>query len=169
MKKHNGMRPHDIMVLLKIAAKGKSDWLMKDLAQELVISQSEISESLNRSMLAGLLASDKRFLMRSALLEFLQYGMPYVFPQRPGAIVRGMVTAHSAPPLNNLISGSDQFVWPWAKGQHRGQSIEPLHPSAPIASQNDTLLHELLALVDCLRLGRIREQNLALEQLKIKI
>lgn len=35
MKKHSGMRPHDIVVLLKIAAKKDSDWLMKDLAHEL--------------------------------------------------------------------------------------------------------------------------------------
>ncbi len=30
MKKHNGMRPHDIVILLKIAAKGDAPWLMKD-------------------------------------------------------------------------------------------------------------------------------------------
>ena len=49
MKKHNGMRPHDIVILLKIAAKGKTQWFMKDLSYELSISASEISESLNRS------------------------------------------------------------------------------------------------------------------------
>ena len=47
MKKHSGMRPHDIVVLLKIAAKEDQSWLMKDLSIELGISASEISESLN--------------------------------------------------------------------------------------------------------------------------
>lgn len=42
------MRPHDIVVLLKIAVKGDKSWLMKDLSFELGISASEISESLNR-------------------------------------------------------------------------------------------------------------------------
>jgi hypothetical protein len=37
------MRPHDIVVLLKIASKGKTSWLMKDLSYELGISASEIS------------------------------------------------------------------------------------------------------------------------------
>ena len=47
MKKHSGMRPLDVVILLKIASKGKQDWFMKNLAYELEISASEISESIN--------------------------------------------------------------------------------------------------------------------------
>lgn len=47
MKKHNGIRPHDIAILLKIASKDQQNWYMKDLAYELGISASEISESIN--------------------------------------------------------------------------------------------------------------------------
>lgn len=60
MKKHNGMRPHDVIVLVKIALKKDNSWMMKDLANELAISSSEISESLTRSVYAGLLSSDKK-------------------------------------------------------------------------------------------------------------
>ena len=67
MKKHSGMRPHDIVVLLKIAAKGKKTWLMKDLSYELGISASEISESINRSVIAGLISYDKKKLMKLIL------------------------------------------------------------------------------------------------------
>ena len=169
MKQHKGMRPQDVVILLKIAAKGKQEWYMKDLAHELGISQSEVSEGLNRSMLAGLLAADKRKLMKSALLEFLQYGLRYVYPQKPGAIVRGLATAHSAPPLNEEISSEEKYVWPWAQGQDRGQSIEPLHPSVPEACQKDKQLYELLALTDAIRLGRAREQKLAIAALKKRI
>ena len=45
MRKHNGMRPQDIVVLLKIAAKKNAPWMMKDLAAELKISPSEVSEA----------------------------------------------------------------------------------------------------------------------------
>jgi hypothetical protein len=38
-----------------------------------------------------------------SLLEFLQYGLKYVYPQHPGSIVRGMPTAYSAPPFNKEI------------------------------------------------------------------
>lgn len=169
MKEHKGMRPQDIVILLKIASKGKENWYMKELAQELGISQSEVSESLHRSVLAGLLAADKRRLMKSALLEFLQYGLGYVYPQKPGAIVRGLATAHSAPPLNKEISSQEDYVWSWAKGSDRGQSIEPLHPSVPEACTKDPQLYELLSLTDALRLGRKREKALAIEELKKRI
>jgi predicted transcriptional regulator len=169
MKKHSGMRPHDIVVLLKIAAKGKQNWFMKDLSYELNISASEISESLNRSKFAGLIAPNKKNIMRLALMDFLEYGIKYVYPQRPGAIVRGIPTAHSAPPLNNIIKSEEHYVWPYAKGETRGQAIEPLYTSVVEAVQIDKRLHELLALVDALRVGRAREKEIAIHELKIRI
>lgn len=169
MKKHNGMRSLDIVVLLKIIAKANNNLLMKDLAYELGISQSEISESLNRSMLAGLIAQDKRSVMKRSLYEFLKYGIKYVFPQLPGAITRGIATAHSAPPLKSMIKSDDVFVWPYAKGNERGQSIEPLHRSVPEAVQKDMKLYELLALVDAIRIGRKREKSLAIRELESRI
>ena len=60
MKKHSGMRPHDVVILLKIISKDKEPWFNKDLANELYISQSEVSESLNRSKIAGLFEADKK-------------------------------------------------------------------------------------------------------------
>ncbi len=166
MKKHNGMRPQDVVILLKIAAKGKKSWRMKDIASELGISASEVSESFNRSILAGLLNSDKQQLMKSALVEFLQHGLKYVFPQKPGALVRGIPTAHAAPPLQQLIQSDELYVWQWAEGKTRGQSVEPLHPAVPKACLRDAKLYELLALTDALRLGRVREQKLAIEELQ---
>ena len=163
------MRPHDIVILLKIAAKGKKQWYMKDLAQELGISHSEVSESLNRSVLAGLLINDKSAIVKGALLEFLQSGLRYVYPQKPGAMVRGLATAHSAPPLNKQIVSQEKYVWPWAQGKDRGQSVEPLHTSVPEACAKDKYLYELLALVDALRLGRAREQKLAMAALKERL
>ncbi len=169
MKKHSGMRPQDIVVLLKIAAIKNEQWYMKDLAYELVISASEVTESLNRSVLAGLLAADKKTLMRNVLLDFLIYGLKFVFPQKPGAMVRGMATAHSAFPLNQLITSDEKYVWTWAEGEERGFAVEPLHPNVPKACRKDSGLYELLALVDALRLGKIREKNLAIEELRKRL
>lgn len=169
MKKHNGMRPHDIIVLLKIAAKGSESWLMKDLAHELSISASEVSESLHRSAFAGLISNNKRNLMISGLLEFLQYGLKYAFPQQPGALVRGMPTAHSAKPMSEFISSSEAVVWPYAKGKTRGQAIEPLYQGVPEACMRDKSLYELVALTDALRIGKARERALALEELKRRL
>jgi predicted transcriptional regulator len=169
MKKHSGMRPHDIAILLKIASKGKKSWYMKDLAYELKISASEISESINRSVLAGLISSDKKTLNKLALLDFLKSGLKYVYPQQPGAMVRGIGTAHSAPPLNNQIMSEEQYVWPFAKGNIRGQAIEPLHPKTPDACLKDSTYYELMALADAVRVGKAREQHLAFEIIKERI
>ncbi|MFS4492909.1 hypothetical protein [Maribacter sp. 2308TA10-17] len=169
MKKHSGMRPHDIVILLKIAAKGSEKWYMKDLSHELSISASEVSESINRSKFAGLIAPDKKHLMRLALCDFLEYGLRYVYPQQPGALVRGIPTAHSAPPLNTIIVSNEHYVWPYAKGELRGQAIEPLYPTVIEAVRKDEKLHELLALVDGLRVGRAREKAIAIKELKLRI
>jgi predicted transcriptional regulator len=169
MKKHSGMRPHDIVVLLKIASKKDDAWLMKDLAIELGISASEISESLNRSSVAGLIAQNKKRLMKLALLDFLVHGLRYVYPQKPGAIVRGIVTAHSALPLSKEIASNEIHVWPYAEGDVRGELIEPLHPKVPEACLKDPLFYELMALCDALRVGRVREKNLAIEELKKRL
>lgn len=169
MKRHSGMRPHDIPVLLAIASLQGGDWLMKDLAEVLGISRSEVTESLNRSAQAGLLSADKKKLMRSALLEFLQFGLPYVFPQKPGALVRGIPTAHSAPPLNKQIVSEDNYVWPHSKGSMRGQAIQPLYENVVGLVQKNEPLYELLALSDALRVGKVRERELAIEALKKRI
>ncbi|MGB5322911.1 hypothetical protein [Lutimonas sp.] len=169
MKKHSGMRPHDIAILLKIASKGTEKWYMKDLANELQISASEISESINRSIIGGLISSDKRTLKKLALLDFLRSGLRYVYPQQPGAITRGLETAISAPPLNNEFFSDENFVWPYGKGNVRGQAIEPLHPKTPEACLHDSKYYELMALTDAIRIGKAREQNLAFDILKDKI
>lgn len=169
MNKHNGMRPQDLVVLLKIATLKDQNWYGKDLATALFISSSEVSESLNRSAYAGLLDAGKRKLMRQTLLEFLEHGLKYVYPQQPGPIVRGMPTAHSAPPLNNLIQSKEYFVWPDALGEQLGQAIEPLHPGVVKAAKQDSELYELLSLIDTLRIGKVREQQIAMQELNNRI
>ena len=163
------MRPQDIVILLKIASLGKSPWYMKDLAYSLGISQSEISESLNRSAYAGLINTDKRILMKNALMELLEFGLKYIFPQQPGPVVRGLPTAHSAPPLDAVIDSTEIFVWPDPFGESRGQAIEPLHPGVPEASKKDEQLYQLLSLTDAIRVGKAREYQLAVSELKDRI
>jgi len=163
------MRPHDIVILLKIAAKGTEPWLMKDLSMELGISASEVSESLHRSVIAGLIAQDKTRLMKLSILDFLEHGLRYVYPQQPGALVRGLPTAHAAPPLNDEIERAEPYVWPYGEGTVRGESIEPLHPKVPEACLKDPVFYEYMALCDALRVGKARERNMAVQELKKRL
>lgn len=169
MKKHRGMRPHDIVVLLKVITIKGDDWLIKDLANELYISQSEVSESLNRSLIAGLISNNRKRVIRSSLFDFLIYGLKYVYPVKPSSFVRGMRTAHSAPPLSDLILSEDVYVWPCLDGDTKGFSIEPLYPNLPKACKADNNLYELLVLIDAIRIGNKREIKFALEELKIRL
>ncbi len=163
------MKPQDIVILLKIIAIDNGNWQQKPVAEALIMSQSEISQSVARMQYAGLLFENGKKVMRSAFLEFLQHGISYVFPQKPGAMVRGVPTAHSALPLNKIILSQENYVWASAKGKIRGQSIIPLFPTVPDAAVKDSQLHELLSLVDALRIGKVRERNLALTELTKRI
>jgi len=163
------MKPQDIVILMKIMAYGENSWSQIQMADHLFMSQSEISQSLARSKYAGLLHADGKSIYRISLMEFLQYGIKYVFPQTPGAIVRGVPTAHSAPPLDSIIQSEEKYVWPSGKGTVRGHSIIPLFPSVVDAVKLDTVLYELLALVDSLRVGRAREKELAITELQKRL
>jgi len=170
MKKHNGMRPQDIVVLLKIISMQNQEWRNIDIANSINLSASEVSEALNRSRFAKLLDGKKKRVNTNSFKEFLVYGLKYVFPVEPGAIVRGMPTAHSAPPISESISqGGEIYVWPYANGIKRGQAIEPLYKTVPEVVQKDKSLYELLALTDTLRVGRAREIKIAIKELEIRM
>lgn len=167
--KQTTISPQDIVVLLKISTYNNQHWEQAPLSKVLCMSQSEISKSVARSKYAGLLDSSGKKVRRLALMELLQYGISYVFPQQPGPIVRGIPTAHSAPPLSEIIVSNEPYVWPSGKGKIRGQSIIPLYPSVVDAVQKDEKLYELLALVDAIRVGRAREKEIAIKELKFRI
>lgn len=166
MRKHNGMRPQDVAILLKIVAAKNEYTQLAKLSNSLFISLSEISESLNRSQIAGLLDQDKKRINRNNLFEFLEHGVRYVFPQKPAGMVRGIVTAHSHPFMKKSITSETNYVWPDIKGETIGLQIEPFYPKQVEAVKEDPLFHKLLALVDVIRVGKVREIKLAVGELK---
>lgn len=170
MKEHNGMKPQDIPVLLYIFQYANGIYKVSDVAHALKISQSEVSESINRSRIAKLIETKKKTVFPRALFEFLVYGLKYVFPVIPGALVRGVATAHSAPPLSTkIVKSSENYVWPYAKGRDRGMAVKPLYKTLPQVCAEYPEFYELMALIDALRLGRRREVNLARSILKKRL
>lgn len=165
-RKHHGTRPQDIVVLIKILTMDDGDWQLKDLANALFISNSEISESLERSAYAGLIDFLKRNVHRGNLLDFLFYGLKYVFPAQPGILARGFPAAHSHPFLQSFISSDQAYVWPSPSGSILGQAITPFYANQVKAAQQDDELYRLLALLDVIRVGKLREKNLAQRALK---
>ncbi|MBE3675004.1 MULTISPECIES: hypothetical protein [Pseudoalteromonas] len=135
------------------------------------ISKSQISLSLNRMYSVGLAKVDRKLQVpktnTKALLEFIAYGIRYVFPAKEGVIGRGIATSIAAPVLRGklMTSGELQPVWSNPRGNTKGMLIEPLHPKVFLAVQQDAQLYAMLALVDAIRIGHPRERNLALEML----
>jgi hypothetical protein len=167
-QKQPTMSPLDVVILIKMLVSAEETLSQSFLARELFISQSEVSKSLHRSRYAGLVVGSYQ-VMAHALVDFIQYGIKYAFPQQPGAVVRGIPTAHSMSPLSEFIESGDGFVWPHGRGHSRGHSILPLYPSVVHAARVDPALHEALAMVDVIRVGKARERQLAIQILRSKL
>jgi hypothetical protein len=159
----------DVVVLLKLLLE-RQKRPYAQVAKELGMSASEVHAAVQRCILAGLIDSQSRSPLRKPLEDYLLHGVRYAFPATPGPVARGIPTAYAAPPLSEQIS-SDELppVWPDPNGTVRGYSVEPLYSSVPKAAKSDSMLYELLALVDALRMGRARERNLAGEALRERI
>lgn len=188
----SGMKSQDLVILLKLAslqdggeqwdiehlrpeAKGDDPYSVRGLEAELGISKSEVNASIRRSLDSGLAVRDRRsgrpIPNRKSLYGFITHGLKFVFPARPGAMMRGLPTAFAAPMLaGDLISGGQyDYVWPAADGEVMGQSVEPLFKSVPHAALKDMRLYEYLALVDAVRLGNPRESSVASQKLSDRL
>ncbi len=136
------------------------------------VSKSEVNASINRSIAIGMARLDRKSKLpkanANALLEFIVHGIKYVFPANPSAIVRGIPTSFAAPVLKGKLMTAGEFiyVWPDAEGDDKGQSVQPLYKTVPMAVKNDQRLYGFLALIDAIRLGQSRERNLAAKQLE---
>lgn len=165
------LKPQDIVILLKVHGFRNHPWTYEELAKSLGMSASEVHAGLKRCEISGLYGASSRQVRPQAVLEFLIHGLKYVFPVQPGAMGRGIPTAHYAEPLKSLLSSSAEsaYVWADSAGVVKGQTIAPLYKSVPVAVNNDPVLYELLSLIDAIRLGRVREQQLAIELLEQKL
>ncbi|MBK6938641.1 MAG: hypothetical protein IPH13_00330 [Planctomycetes bacterium] len=162
------LRPQDVLVTVVVAlAKDRS---YPAIAGAAGLSLSEAHASVRHCIAAGLLRAD-RSPNRAGILEFLTHGVKYSFPAKRGRISRGMLTAHAAAPLRDLIdAGTDPPpVWPDPEGTDRGEALEPLYRSVPAVARRDPKLYEILCLVDAIRAGRARERALAEKLLRERI
>lgn len=106
-------------------------------------------------------------LLSDAMRLFVQQDVRYSFPATYGPMGQGMPTALAATPLNKLMVQSTEpvHVWLHKDGKARGVAFYPLYPMVPDAAKNNPDLYELLALVDAVRGGSMRERALAIAEL----
>lgn len=163
--------PSDILVLLKLARIGDLPWTYDSVAHELGLSNSAVHRSVERATESKLFNRNRREVERASLQELLVHGVRYFFPPEWGGEARGLPTAWAAPPLSEQLAQSDGNppVWPLPGGKVRGIALKPLDPRVPDAVLHDPPLHELLALVDAIRIGAARERNLAAKELGARL
>ncbi|CAD7839332.1 MAG: hypothetical protein [Olavius algarvensis Gamma 3 endosymbiont] len=164
------LKPQDVLFLLKLVVKDEEPWTFNELAIELGMSPSEVHGAANRVVAARLAIKDKKRVRPHIrnLLEYLIHGIQYSFIPDRGGMNRGVPTAYAAAPLiDKFVSDSEPPpVWPDPNGKARGESFSPLYKSAPVAAEKDSKLYELLALVDAIRGGKVREREMAKKEIE---
>lgn len=175
------LKPHDILVTLKLLQTQESDTAptYAELATALKLSASEVHSAVTRALESGLLRKPlppaKRTMpvpAKAALAEFLISGVKYVWPATRGALTRGVPTAGSLAGVAQLLGMPEPpapLVWAYPEGQIRGESLQPLYARAAEITLHDPELHEWLALIDIMRLKTGREAALAAAAIQKKL
>lgn len=164
MRTFNGPKPQDILLLLKvITAPGLSQ---KELSFALEVSSAEVSHGMKRLKLSSLLTSDGD-ISKEACIEFLIHGLKYIFPPEFGPHSIGIPTAFARPGFKFVSFKKDEiFVWPHPEGEIKGAALKPFYPTLPNACLKDEKLYTLASLVEMIRAGRSREQEIGSRELR---
>lgn len=157
------VKPSDIYVLSGLLAQEEA-WTYRSCADRLRVPHPMVQRALSRARIADLYSAERREVHLPHFEEFALHALRFVAPARLGALVPGVPAAWAAEPMVGAISSSGEDpppVWPFVRGRVRGQAIEPLHPSAPEAVEEWPSLGEILAVLDCLRVGDPRVRGVA--------
>jgi hypothetical protein len=157
----------DIFVLGGLLA-GDRNWTYRSLAERLGVPHPVVQRALVRAQAADLYVPERRDVHRPHFEELAVHALRFLAPGRLGAVVPGVPAAWAAEPVAARIQSAGEDpppVWPHARGQVRGQVLEPLHPAAPDAVEHWSELGEILAILDSLRAGDVRVRAVAADLL----
>lgn len=162
------IKPADTYALAGLLAQSEP-WTYRSLAERLGVPHPVVQRALERAKAADLYSPDRRAVHLPHFEEYALHALRFVAPAQLGAIVPGVRAAWAAEPMASAIRSSVDEpppVWPYARGEVRGQAIEPLHLAAPNAVEDWPELSEFLALLDSLRAGDARVRSVAGELLR---
>jgi len=163
----------DLLVLLKLIASREPDATVRELADSIGrVSKSAVNVSLQRLKAHALVreGTGGRQVNRLAARALFERAVQWLAPAVIGPYELGLATAHAARPLTDkLRSDEDPVVMAVPEGPCRGRAVTPLHPAAPAAAMRDSKLHELLSIVDALRIGGARDREVAIAELRRRI
>ena len=169
MQHSENLRPQDVVVACKVFSLGAArvDCTYALLGQQLGMSTSTAHESAARCRQSQLLSPSGWTVNSRHLAELLASAVPRIFYAVRGGLTCGSVTSTRAPALAGKFRdqpGGVPFVWreDCSPGDlPRGESLDPLYPTAPAACRADPILYELLALADVMRVGTAADRSVA--------
>jgi DNA-binding transcriptional MocR family regulator len=162
----------DIYVLAGVLAGRDEKAPLRELAFELHVDHTLVHRSLKRAEEAGLYRKAGKQVNRANFEELIVHAARFIAPAPLGPLTRGVPAAWAAEPISRRIRQAGDEpppVWPDAEGAVRGQALEPLHPAAARASQDNSALAELLSIIDSLRAGDARVREVAAEELRVAL
>lgn len=165
------LKPLDIVIMLAAHLVGLRDdaWTYASLAGRLGVSASQVHAALKRGEVAQLWHAGDRRVKERLFVDFAAHGIPHIFPANVGAPERGIPTASSWDALDRQLAPGPGYVWPHPSGSRIERAVEPLDRRVPAMVRDDAQLHEALAMIDALRVGRARERMLGREILTARL
>lgn len=167
------LKPQDVLVGLKLIAIGEERWFLAHMARSLRISIGATHNAVTHLRAAGLVREKEGavVVVATRMLDFLVHGAPAMLYPVKGGITRGIPTAGGGPPLAGKFAraGDIPVVWPVPSGRVKGEGLEPIYDTAPLAAAEDAKLYDLLTLVDAIRVGRPRELAAAIKELAERV
>lgn len=150
------LRPQDVLVACKIFTFAGQEWTYSRLGGALSLSAGEAHNAVERGKVSGLVTMSRRTpaVSKKKLFDLLTVSVPQIFYAVRGAMCLGVPTSVWAKPLAGKFefAKSDvSLVWPHPSGTVRGEGLVPIYPTVPRAVQHDSLLYEIMALVDVVR------------------
>lgn len=177
------IKPQDIVVAIDLATAKvlpgttspiDSALSSRAIAERLGLSLGAVSQSYQRLKALGLVVSDvgtwsgRYRANTTGLREFIAHGIKYYSHPEVVGVGPGMATGWSAPPMKDMslmVPPETPYVWADSGASERGEQITPIHKSAVNLAKRNELAYALLALIDIMRLGKYREQEVARKHL----
>ena len=164
------LKPQDVLCACKIYSLEllRQEWSYAYLAREVGLSQSEAHNAVGRCRQAQIITPSGS-IGRRVLRDVLAVALPRMCFAVRGGNILGMPTSSRAPVLADKLDASEDeilTVWPCASDHDesllaRGWELRPIYPSVPMAAASDSVVYELLALVDVIRVGSQQKKQIA--------
>ena len=161
------LKPQDSLLVLKywsLKQSGEGSSSVRGISEAIGVSAGEVSKATKRLLASHLVVerSGSIFVESGALLEWLNYGIRYAYPQESVGYGRGMATSWNCPVLDSeVVPPIPPLVWPLSGGDVEGALIKPIHNSVPFAASRDKQLYCAMSLVEAIRGGKPRELSIA--------